>query len=94
MIENLTGIVMTFGSIVILVQNYAYWRKYPNRETLFWIFAAIFTMFVGAYFAVTRYFIPITLNNVVFLRWSRHILITLALLSWAILGFRTYILQK
>lgn len=94
MIENFTGIVMTLGSLVILIQNYSHYRKYPNRETLFWIFAAIFTIFVGIYFAATRYFIPIILSNVVFLIWSRHILITLALLSWAILGFRTYILGK
>jgi len=94
MIENLTGIVMTLGSLVILIQNYSYWRKYPSRETLFWIIAALFTIFVGIYFAITRYLVPITPSNVDFLTWSRHILITVTLLGWVILGFRTYILRK
>jgi hypothetical protein len=94
MIENITGLVMCLGSIVIIIQNYSYWRQYRDRETALWILAAAFTIFVSIYFYATRYLVPITLDNVGFLTWSRHVLISLGFLAWIILGFRTYILRK
>jgi hypothetical protein len=36
----------------------------------------------------------LTLDNIVLLAWLRRILITLAFLTWVILGYRTYVLKK
>jgi len=85
---------MLLGGIAVIAQNYSYWRKYHDRETFLWFLGGIFGVFVVLYFFATRYLIPITPGNVLFLTWSRHILITLTVLVLILLGFRTYILKK
>jgi hypothetical protein len=93
MIETATGLLMLIGGLGAIIQNYSRWQKYHDKEDLYWVYAGAFAVLTALYFFSTRYLIPITTDNVMFLTWSRRILLAFGFLGWIVLGFRAYVMR-
>ena len=94
MIEYITGLLMLFGGIVAVVQNYSRWKKYHDPEDRYWIYGGVLAILTAIYFFTTQHAIAITAENMTFIILSRRALIAAAFLAWLVLGYRAYILRK
>jgi hypothetical protein len=94
MLENGAGVLMLFGGIAAIIQNYPRWKVYRDKEDLYWVCGGVLAICTALYLLATQPLISAATSNVVFLIWSRRFLIALGLGVWIILGFRAYILKK
>jgi hypothetical protein len=67
MLQTVISIIILCSSVAIIVQNYGYWAKYHERETLLWVLFGIVSVCAALYFVAIQYVIHITAGNVVFL---------------------------
>mgnify|MGYP006964479227 CR=1 FL=1 len=87
---------MIAGGSFIFLQNYSYWRKYNNKDSLYLCVAGASVVFLGCWVLVTRFLLPDTLDNSLLelLALSRRVLFALVLVGFAFLGAREYIWKK
>lgn len=95
MFQAVISIIILCSSVVIIVQNYPYWTRHHDGETLLWVLFGIVSICAALFFLSIQYdVIQITTDNAAFLTWSQRVLSTFVFAGWIILGIRMYILKK
>ena|SRR5882724_1309110 len=98
MIQIVADIVMIAGGSLIFFQNFQYWRKHNDKDSIYWVAAGAAAVFLGFWVLVTRFGLPLifTLDSNVeeVLGLSRRILYAVVALYFVGIGFWEYVWKR
>lgn len=95
-VKIITDFVMLVGGIFVFIQNYFYWRRQNNSDSIYWCVLGALVALLGVVAFVTVFMLPSSIDQhvVVMLTMVRRVLFAVVLLFVVAIGVWEYMWKR